>query len=232
MLNVLDTEALNEQFENATPETILEWAAQNFRNRIIVSSSFQTQSVALLHLVSQICPELPVVFIDTGYHFPETLAYRDQLAELFKLNVVTISADPDKRMDTDGEGNPLYQTNPDLCCAMHKTAPIAKSLVDCDAWISGIRRDQTATRRVAKPIDVQADGLYKVNPLLNWTSRDLWTYIHRFELPAHPLFSKGYLSIGCAPCTRPVQDGQDERSGRWAGKNKVECGLHTGFVRA
>src|SRR5207253_9296789 len=120
--------------------------------------------------------------------------------------------------------------NPDLCCALHKTAAIAKSLVDCDAWVSGIRRDQTSTRRMALPVEVQADGLFKVNPLLNWTSKDLWKYINQFKLPAHPLFSQGYLSIGCAPCTRPVQDGQDERSGRWAGQRKVECGLHTADV--
>jgi len=233
MLNVVDTATLNEQFENATPEIILEWAAQHFPGRVVVSSSFQTQSVPLLHLISQVCPSVPVVFVDTGYHFPETLQYRDQLAEMFNIKVITVSADQDKRQDFDSEGTPLHRVNPDLCCALHKTAAIAKSLVDCDAWMSGILRDQTATRRQASPIEVQADGLYKINPLLNWTSRDLWTYINKFKLPAHPLFSQGYLSIGCAPCTRPVQDGEDERSGRWAGQRKVECGLHTtGFVRA
>jgi phosphoadenosine phosphosulfate reductase len=229
---MFDLLILNERFENATPEVILEWAALEFKDRVVVSSSFQTQSVALLHLVSQVCPELPVIFVDTGYHFPETIAYRDQLIDLLNINVLTVSADPDKRQDFDSEGNPLYRTNPDLCCALHKTAPMAKALVGRDAWISGIRRDQTSTRRTAQPIECQADGLYKVNALLNWTKADLWKYISRYDLPSHPLFSQGYMSIGCAPCTQPVIAGADERSGRWAGQNKIECGLHTSDIRA
>ena len=232
MINTFDLLTLNERFENATPEVILEWAALEFKDRVVVSSSFQTQSVALLHLISQVCPELPVIFVDTGYHFPETIAYRDQLVDLLNINVITVSADPDKRQDFDSEGNPLYRTNPDLCCALHKTAPMAKALVGRDAWISGIRRDQTNTRRTAQPIEQQADGLCKVNALLNWTKADLWKYISRYDLPSHPLFSQGYMSIGCAPCTQPVTAGADERSGRWAGQNKIECGLHTADIRA
>ncbi len=227
-----DLETLNERFEQATPEVILEWAALEFGQRVVVSSSFQTQSVALLHLVAQVCPQIPVIFVDTGYHFPETIAYRDQLIDVLKINVITVSADADKRQDFDSEGNPLWRTNPDLCCALHKTAPMAKALVNRDAWISGIRRDQTSIRRVAQPIERQADGLYKVNALLNWSKADLWKYINRYDLPSHPLFSQGYMSIGCAPCTRPVSAGEDERSGRWVGQNKIECGLHTADIHA
>lgn len=229
---LFDLEALNKRFATASPEEILAWAAETFLDRVVVSSSFQSQSVALLHLVSQVCPHMPVAFVDTGYHFPETLVYRDQLGKLFGLNIITVRAEAEKRMDFDAEGNPLYLTNPDLCCALHKIAPMAKALEGRDAWISGIRRDQTSTRRTAQPIEQQADGLYKVNPLVNWSSRDLWTYTNRHDLPMHPLFSQGYLSIGCAPCTRAVQVGEDERSGRWAGKQKVECGLHTADIRS
>src|SRR5579871_3682918 len=225
-----DLAALNLKFECAPPQAILEWAAQEFGDRVVVSSSFQTQSVALLHLISQAAPQLRVIFVDTSYHFPETLAYRDQLVELLGINVVSVTAE--KRQDFDGEGNRLHRVNPDLCCALHKTAPMSRALADCDAWISGIRRDQTATRRQAMPVEQQADGLYKVNALLNWTSRDLWTYINRHDLPAHPLFSQGYASIGCAPCTRAIQVGEDERAGRWAGQGKLECGLHTADIRA
>jgi phosphoadenosine phosphosulfate reductase len=227
MVHAFDIQAINEKFDAAAPEEILHWAACEFGEKVVVSSSFQTQSVALLHLVSNVAPQLPVIFVDTGYHFPETLAYRDQLIDLLGINVISVSADADKRQDFDANGNPLWQTNPDLCCALHKVAPLGKALEGRDGWISGIRRDQTATRKNAQPIEQQADGLYKVNALLNWTSKDLWTYINRNDLPAHPLFSQGYLSIGCAPCTRPVQAGEDERSGRWAGQNKIECGLHT-----
>src|SRR5258708_27337476 len=227
-----DLQALNERFEHATPEVILDWGAREFGDRIVMSSSFQTQSVALLHLISQVCPQIPVIFVDTGYHFAETLAYRDQLIDLLHINVETVSTDLDKRMDFDAEGKPLHLTNPDLCCALHKTAPMAKALVGRDAWISGIRRQQTGTRNAAQHIERQADGLYKVNPLLGWTSKELWTYINRHDLPAHPLFSQGYASIGCAPCTRAIQDGEDERAGRWANNAKIECGLHTSDIRA
>ena len=225
-----DLPTLNLKFECAPPQAILEWAAREFGDRVVVSSSFQTQSVALLHLISQAAPQMRVIFVDTGYHFPETLAYRDQLIDLLGINVVTVTAE--KRQDFDAEGSRLHRVNPDLCCALHKTAPMSRALADCDAWISGIRRDQTATRRQALPIERQADGLYKVNALLNWTSRDLWTYINRNDLPSHPLFSQGYASIGCAPCTRAIQAGEDERAGRWAGQGKLECGLHTADIRA
>jgi phosphoadenosine phosphosulfate reductase len=226
-----DLEALNSQFETASPETILQWAVEQFGDRIALSSSFQTQSVALLHIVSQVAPQIKVIFVDTGYHFAETIQYRDQLAEQFGLNIVTVGAKDQERMDQDGEGNPLYQSNPDLCCALHKNAPIAKGLENTDAWITGIRRDQTATRKVAQYVERQDDGLYKVNVLLNWSSRDLWKYINQHDLPAHPLFHQGFMSVGCAPCTRAVQAGEDERSGRWAGRNKTECGLHVADVR-
>jgi phosphoadenosine phosphosulfate reductase len=228
-----DLPALNERFEQASPEEILEWGARQFGDRVVVSSSFQTQSVALLHLIGQVCPQLPVIFVDTGYHFAETLAYRDQLIDLLGINVISVSADLDKRQDFDADGiTPLHRTNPDLCCALHKTAPMAKALIGRDAWISGIRRQQTGTRSAAHHIEQQADGLYKLNPLLGWTSKDLWTYINRHDLPTHPLFSLGYASIGCAPCTRAIQDGEDERAGRWAGTNKIECGLHTADIRS
>jgi phosphoadenosine phosphosulfate reductase len=232
MTYTFDLPQVNIDFEAATAEEIIEWAAGTFSNRIVVSSSFQTQSVALLHIISRVAPQVPVIFVDTGYHFAETLAYRDQLADMMNLNIVTVSAEPVLRQDLDGEGNPLYQSNPDLCCALHKTAALRKGLVDTDAWITGIRRDQTQTRKLAHPVEQQKDGLFKVNPLLNWTSRDLWTYINRNELPSHPLFSEGYASIGCWPCTRAIHEGEDERSGRWAGRQKVECGLHTTDIRA
>jgi len=227
MSHSFDIQAINERFAQSGPEEILAWAALELGNKVVVSSSFQTQSVALLHLISCYAPQIEVIFVDTGYHFPETLAYRDQLIDLLHINVITVSADENKRQDFDANGNPLWQTNPDLCCALHKIAPMGKALVNREAWISGIRRDQTAVRSAAQPVEQQADGLYKVNALINWTSKDLWKYINRNDLPVHPLFNQGYLSIGCAPCTRPVQAGEDERSGRWAGKNKVECGLHT-----
>jgi phosphoadenosine phosphosulfate reductase len=218
---------LNARFEEAEPAEIIAWAAEQFMPALAVTSSFQTQSVALLHLISTIRPDIPVIFLDTGYHFPETLAYRDQLVKQLGLKLRIVSA-PMKRADFIRQyGDALYRRDPDLCCYINKVEPMRLALQDLSAWITGIRRDQTATRAAALPVELLDDGRVKVNPMLRWTRQDLWAYIHRYDLPAHPLFSQGYLSVGCAPCTSPVTEGQDERAGRWAGTGKTECGLHT-----
>lgn len=221
--------ALNERFDAldpvAAPAHILTWAAERFLPRLAMTSSFQTQSVALLHLLSRTSPAIPVLFLDTGYHFSETLTYRDQLVAQFGLTLRVVRAEPDPARPA-----ALYRQDPDLCCYVHKVEPMQRALQGLDAWISGIRRDQTAQRAGAQPVELLPDGRVKIHPLLNWTHQDLWTYINRHDLPAHPLFSKGYLSVGCAPCTSPVTADGDERSGRWAGQAKTECGLHTGAL--
>lgn len=219
--------ALNARFEGADPAAILTWAADRFMPAIAATSSFQTQSVALLHLIGQVRPDLPVIFLDTGYHFPETLAYRDQLVAQFGLTLRIVRADEQRSAPARGPGEPLYRRDPDLCCHIHKVEPMQRALDGLAAWITGIRRDQTADRAAALPLEALPDGRVKVNPLLGWTRQDLWSYIHRHDLPSHPLFSQGYLSVGCAPCTAAVLDGSGERSGRWAGTAKTECGLHT-----
>lgn len=218
---------LNTRFEGADPATIIEWAAGHFMPRFAATSSFQTQSVALLHLISVTRPDIPVIFLDTGYHFAETLAYRDDLAARFGLTIRTIGAAISRADVIRQHGDALYRRDPDLCCYIHKVEPMQRALHDLDAWLTGIRRDQTANRAAAQPVEMLPDGRIKVNPLVAWTRKDLWAYIHRHDLPSHPLFSQGYLSVGCAPCTAPVAEGGDERSGRWAGNGKTECGLHT-----
>jgi phosphoadenosine phosphosulfate reductase len=226
-MNADELGTLNAQFEGTDPLDILQWAADQYLPKLAATSSFQTQSVALLHLISRARPEIPIIFLDTGYHFPETLAYRDQLVERFGLTLRIVHpamtpADVVKR-----HGDALYRSDPDLCCYINKVEPMQRALAGLDAWITGIRRDQTANRAAAQPVEQLPDGRIKVNPLVAWTREDLWTYINRHKLPAHPLFSQGYLSVGCAPCTTPVTPGEDERSGRWAGRPKSECGLHT-----
>ena len=218
---------LNAQFDGAAPETIIAWAADRFMPRLAATSSFQTQSVALLHLISVVRPDLPVIFLDTGYHFPETLAYRDQLvAQLgLTLRIARPAASPAETARRHGDA--LYRRDPDLCCYINKVEPMQRALADLDAWISGIRRDQTAARAAVRTVEGLPDGRLKINPLAAWTREDLWRYIHAHDLPSHPLFSQGYLSVGCAPCTSPVTRGDDERAGRWAGTGKTECGLHT-----
>ena len=222
---------LNTRFEGTDPRTIIAWAADRFMPRLAVTSSFQTQSVALLHLIGQTHPAIPVIFLDTGYHFPETLAYRDQLVEQFGLTLRVIRSAATNADLAKSHADALYRRDPEMCCYVNKVEPMRRALRDLDAWLTGIRRDQTDNRAHAQPVERLADGRVKVNPLVAWTRQDLWTYINRHHLPSHPLFSQGYLSIGCAPCTAPVVDGGDERSGRWAGTNKTECGLHGDALR-
>jgi phosphoadenosine phosphosulfate reductase len=216
--------ALNAHLEGADPATILAWAAERFMPRLAATSSFQTQSVPLLYLIGQVCPQVPVLFLDTGYHFPETLAFRDELAARFGLTVRVIRPDAERAAAARQEA--LYRRDPDLCCYVHKVLPMQQALRDLDAWISGIRRDQTPERAAAQVIELLPGGQAKINPLLTWTREDIWRIIHQHDLPVHPLLEQGYLSIGCAPCTVPVFGG-DERAGRWAGTGKTECGLHT-----
>jgi phosphoadenosine phosphosulfate reductase len=226
-MNTDELAQLNAQFEGADPLTVLQWAADRFMPKLAATSSFQTQSVALLHLISRARPAIPIIFLDTGYHFPETLAYRDQLVEQFGLTLTIAQPAMTPAEVVRQHGDALYRSDPDLCCYINKVEPMQRALAGLDAWITGIRRDQTANRATAQSVELLSDGRIKVNPLVTWTREDLWTYINHHQLPAHPLFSQGYLSVGCAPCTAPVAPGEDERSGRWADRQKSECGLHT-----
>ncbi len=215
------------EFESASPQEIIEWAVNSFVNRIAVSSSFQTQSLPLLHMISQIKPETPILFLDTGYHFWETLIFREQLERDMGLTVQNLYPDSSWQPFFRRYGRDLIEQDPDLCCFVRKVQPMQKALKGLSAWISGIRRDQTAFRKNAKILEVERGGLIKVNPLLNWTKEDLKKYIEDHHLPAHPLLQKGYRSIGCKPCTIAIGLGEDERAGRWQGRGKIECGLHT-----
>lgn len=223
---------LNQEFEGKKPEEIIAWAIREFPERIAATSSFGPESAVLLHLVSRVDPAVPILFLETGYHFPETLEYKEALTRLFKLkNVIDLKADPKRKAEVvkQYEGVP-YEKNPDLCCQINKVEPIDLALKDYDAWMSGIRRHQTDFRKSIRIFEEYKKGdseLFKISPLANLTSRELWWYLKEHQIPKHPLYDLGYLSVGCWPCTRPVQDGDDERSGRWAGKAKTECGIHT-----
>ncbi len=207
----------------------MQWAWQTYGHKAAASSSFQTQSVPLLHLISQTCPKMPVMFLDTGFHFPETLTFRDELQARFNLNLVIVRSTVEKSQLIAQYGEGLYRRDPDLCCYIHKVEPMQKTNSGFQGWISGVRRDQTTNRQGLSILEPQDTGPLRIHPMLNWTKKEVWEYIDRHQLPAHPLFSNGYLSVGCAPCTRPVFSGQDERAGRWAGQDKAECGLHIGL---
>jgi phosphoadenosine phosphosulfate reductase len=222
----VNIESVNRRLENYSPNEILEWAWNNFGPSVAMTSSFQTQSLPLLHMISQTAPELPVLFIDTGFHFPETLAYRDQIVELLDINLQIIKPKVGIQRFKKTYGD-LYRTDPDLCCYMNKIQPLNEALKGFNAWISGIRRDQTLERANTKVIARQDNGRYKISPMVRWTRADIWKYVNDHDLPNHPLLSQGFLSIGCAPCTKSVLPGEGERSGRWPGSDKTECGLHT-----
>lgn len=222
-----DIERLSAEFETKTPQEILKWAIDMFWPQIVLSSSFQTQSVPLLHMVSQIRRDVLVFFLDTGYHFWDTLVFREQLASEWHLNVLDLYRDTRWDHFARQHTRTLPLEDPDLCCYLHKVQPMQKALKDMVAWISGIRRDQTATRAHARILELQPDGLLKVNPMLNWTKADVKRYMEENHLPSHPLLEKGYRSVGCAPCTVAIGLNDDERAGRWKGRSKTECGLHT-----
>lgn len=222
-----EIERLSEEFETKTPQEILKWAVDTFWPQIALSSSFQTQSMPLLHMASQIRRDVLIFFLDTGYHFWDTLIFREQLASEWHLNVLDLYRDTRWDHFVRGRTRTLPLEDPDLCCFLHKVQPMQKALKDMVAWISGIRRDQTATRAHAKILELQPDGLLKINPMLNWTKADVKRYREKNHLPSHPLYRKGYRSIGCMPCTVAVGSNDDERAGRWKGRGKTECGLHT-----
>lgn len=181
----------------------------------------------LLHIVSQTGRDVTVFFLDTGYHFWETLMFREQIALEWNLNVFDLRRDPRWDVFVLQNIRKLPVDDPNLCCYLHKVQPMQKGLQGVKAWISGIRRDQTETRAHAKILELQDDGLLKVNPLLNWKKTDVENYMKDHALPSHPLLEKGYRSVGCAPCTIAIGADDDERAGRWAGRGKTECGLHT-----
>ena len=193
--------------------------------RIALVSSFGAESVALLHLVSRIDPALPVLFLDTEMLFPETLAYQAELAEALGLrDIRRITPDRAAAFLRDGDAL-LHRRDPDACCALRKTEPLARALAPFDAWITGRKRHQGGVR-ATMPVVEAAEGRLKVNPLAAWSREDVRAHMDAHDLPRHPLVARGYASVGCAPCTTPVRAGEDERAGRWRGLGKDECGIH------
>jgi phosphoadenosine phosphosulfate reductase len=219
--------SLSANFETKTPQEIIQWAVDACAPDITLSTSFQTQSMPLLHMVTRIMPKIRILFLDTGYHFWDTLIFRERIQHEWGLNVVDIYRDP--RWDVFVRQNirTLPLQDADLCCYIHKVQPMQKALSGLRAWITGIRRDQTPDRAHAQILELEQDDLLKVNPLLNWTKRDVQEYSLMHDLPVHPLYDRGYRSVGCAPCTNAVGMDDDDRAGRWVGRGKTECGLHT-----
>ncbi|MBI1391596.1 MAG: phosphoadenylyl-sulfate reductase [Alphaproteobacteria bacterium] len=204
---------------------VLRGAADAFRGKLAIVSSFGAESAVLLHLAASVAPDTPVIFLNTGKHFAQTLSYRKKLAAEFGLaDVRDIRPDVATLSRADPRGD-LWRRDPDACCAIRKVRPLSEALDGFDAWISGRKRFQGGLRG-ALPVFEASKGAVKVNPLAAWTMDDIETYGVRFRLPAHPLVEQGFASIGCWPCTKPVEAGARARSGRWRGSEKTECGIH------
>lgn len=198
--------------------------------KLFTTSSFQTHSIVLLHLLSRIDKSIPVYCLNTGFLFPETMAYKDQLADEFGLNMIEIKPDVPKSLQKDSEGKLLFASDPDRCCYYNKVQPMDRLLSDYDIWINGIRRDQNANRAKMKVEEKSKFDSVRFHPMLEWTNKMIFDYIREYQLPKHPLESEGYSSIGCEPCTRKPSLEMMEREARWYGMNKTECGLHTELV--
>lgn len=199
---------------------------RDLARRVALVASFGAESVALIHLVSRIAPETPVIFLDTEMLFPETLRYQRRVAdELGLADLRVVRPDPAEVGRLDPEGA-LHRADKDACCALRKTAPLARALGGFDAWITGRKRAHGGARVELPKVELDDDGKVKLNPLATWTPRDVAAYIDANDLPRHPLVERGYPSIGCAPCTTKAAPGEAPRAGRWRGDEKTECGIH------
>ncbi len=197
--------------------------------KVFATSSFQSHSLPLLHMIGEAGLDVPVYFLNTGYLFPETIAFRERIENRFGLNVIDLRPQVPKSEQRDADGDLLFTSDPDRCCYLNKTQPLESVIPAYDVWISGVRRDQNANRRQLSMEERTPGGGLRFHPLLDWHSRDIHAYIERFALPRHPLEAQGYVSIGCKPCTKKF-DLRDERDSRWFGLNKTECGLHTDLL--
>jgi phosphoadenosine phosphosulfate reductase len=229
----LDVEGLNAMFETVEPQKIVNWAANLFRDSLIMTSSFGVESALLLHMATRAMPNIRIVMIDTGYLFPETHLFMEQLRDRLKLNVwiYRTANDPIQYLASAGEKDPAWRNDVDACCRANKTEPLSRAMKQLKpkAWLRGIRRDQALSRRNRAFVEwSRRDNCWAISPLLNMNARQIFAYMKMHDLPYHPMYAKGYASIGCNPlsCTRPIGLGEDARSGRWTGKEKIECGIN------
>lgn len=216
-----------ESLRHESPQTILKWSVETFYPRLLMATAFGAEGCALIHMLAEIEPNVSIVNLETGYQFPETLELRERIKRRYGIEVAFIYPEQSVPEYEADHGGPLYTIRPDQCCYDRKVLPLRKAVVGYEAWISAIRGDQTEHRKVAGVVQHDPKfGLIKINPLLQWTKKDVWAFIMKHDIPYNPLHDRDYPSIGCWPCTDPVHAGGDDRAGRWAGTRKKECGLH------
>jgi phosphoadenosine phosphosulfate reductase len=219
--------AANRLLSAETPQGILRWAVGTFHPRLTMATAFGAEGCCLIHMLAEIEPSVHIFNLETGYQFPETLELRECIKGRYGIEVEFVRPELGVAEYEAEHGGPLYVHRPDQCCHDRKVVPLRRAVVGYEAWVSAIRGDQTQHRAAAGVVQWDAKfSLVKVNPLLNWTRKDVWNFVLRNDVPYNPLHDRNYPSIGCWPCTRPVAEGEDERAGRWAGTAKKECGLH------
>ena len=213
-------------FEAMPAEELLRWGFEEYGDKLCLTCSWQKQSSVLVHMVSELDLEIDVVELDTHLFFRESYETRERLVERYDLSLIrpdVITIAEQHKL----EGPNLWESNPDRCCHIRKVEPLIGVLEPYEAWVSGIRREQSPSRASAKKVErSERYGVWKVQPLADWTEKDVWQYILQNEIPYNPLHDVGYRSIGCIPCTRPTRPDEEERAGRWAGSDKLECGIH------
>jgi phosphoadenosine phosphosulfate reductase len=229
----LDLPALNAVWASHTPQQTIQWAADYFGDGLVMSSSFGAESALLLHMANTIRPGIKVIFVNTGYLFPETHRFMEELRHRLNLNVWTYRTrnDPIAYLHQAGEENPKWRKDISACCAANKNEPFDRAMKELAprAWLRGVRSDQAKTRQSISRIEwAPRYNCHAISPIVAWTRREIHAYLKQHDLPYHPLTESGYWSIGCNPqsCTSAIAEGADPRSGRWAGSNKVECGIN------
>jgi len=222
-----EIERFAEELEEAPPPVILEWALGRYAPRLAVVSNYGPGTLVVLHYIAALDPTVPVLHLDTGFEFPETTQLGRALEARYGIRIIRVTPELTPEEQQEKYGTALYQTDPDFCCYLRKVEPLAKALADYDAWVSGLRRSQSTTRQNVRVVEWDArHECVKINPLARWTKEEVWNFIRQHDIPYNPLHDRGYPSVGCVPCTRPVADGEDERAGRWSGFEKTECGIH------
>jgi phosphoadenosine phosphosulfate reductase len=218
---------ISHRFEQRGPRELLRWGLATYGEEIVLATGFGLSGIVLMHLVAGLRPGTAVFYLQTDLHFPETMALRDRLAERLGLRFIEIRPEMSLSDQQRQYGPELWRHNPDLCCQLRKVQPLRRFLADKKGWITGIRRDQSPTRSRTSLVEWdQANQIVKLNPLAAWSRELVWRYIEQHGLPYNSLRDQGYASIGCRPCTRSINAGEDERAGRWAGLSKTECGIH------
>ena len=220
---------LSDEFKRASPESILEWADEEFGSDVALATGFGAEGCALVSMLAVSDVRTRVFYLDTDLLFSETYALRDQLAARYGVHFERRATSLSLDAQAAAYGEKLWERRPDDCCRLRKVEPLREMLSGLRAWITGVRRDQSRTRAAVGIVERDHQfGLIKVNPLALWSSQDVWKYIVKHDVPYNPLHDQGYPSVGCTPCTTPVQIGEDPRAGRWRGLNKTECGIHKG----